>query len=199
MAGDFRDPLVGRDVLVGGLLGLFSTAANYLTILVPQWSGVATRPLMQGNAEAFSGIGGIAGHFLHLFAEPVFFAIFLSFMLLFLLAVLRKKGLAIAAIWLFVFLLDTDFAGSHHWIYWLDLFLTATLITLAAARFGLLALYSCLLFFALCSGFPLTSDFSSWYAGSTFFVIVVITGLTIYGFYTSLAGQPFLKGKLLED
>jgi serine/threonine-protein kinase len=200
MAGDFRDPLVGRDILVGGLLGLCFAASGYLSILVPQWSGTAGRPMMGGNtAEAFSGIGGIAGHFLHLFAEPVFFAIFLSFMLLFLLAVLRKKGLAIAAIWLFVFLLDTDFAGSHHWIYWLDLFLTATLITLAAARFGLLALYSCLLFFALCSGFPLTSDFSSWYAGSTFFVIVVITGLTIYGFYTSLAGQPFLKGKLLED
>jgi len=88
---------------------------------------------------------------------------------------------------------------SHHWIYWLDLILTATLITLAAARFGLLALYSCLLFFALCYGFPLTSDFSSWYAGSTFFVIVVIMGLTIYGFHTSLAGQPFLTGKLLED
>jgi hypothetical protein len=51
----------------------------------------------------------------------------------------------------------------------------------------------------LCSGFPLTSDFSSWYAGSTFFVLVVITGLTIYGFYTSLAGQPLLKGKLLGD
>jgi hypothetical protein len=29
--------------------------------------------------------------------------------------------------------------------------------------------------------------------------MLVIMGLALYGFYTSLAGQPFLKGKLLED
>jgi hypothetical protein len=77
--------------------------------------------------------------------------------------------------------------------------LTATLITLAAARFGLLALYSQLLFSYLSFGFPLTSDFSSWYAGNTLFIFVVLMGLAIYGFHTSLAGQSLLKGKLLED
>src|SRR5918997_2318189 len=29
MAGDFRDPLVGRDILVGGLLGLGYAGADY--------------------------------------------------------------------------------------------------------------------------------------------------------------------------
>jgi serine/threonine-protein kinase len=199
MAGDFRDPLVGRDILVGGLLGLCCAAADYLTVLVPQWSGVAIPPITAGNIEGFSGIAGMAVHFLHLFAEPVFLAILLSFLLLLLLTVLRKKWLAVAVMWLIIFLTDIDFTSSHQWIFWLNLFLTATFVTLAAARFGLLTLYSLFFFSSLSSGFPITSDFSSWYAGITLFTFVVVMSLAIYGFYTSLAGEPLLKGSLLED
>jgi hypothetical protein len=198
MAGDFRDPLVGRDILVGGLLGLCYAASDYLTILVLQWSGVAVPPFMGGNTdEAFSGVGGIAVHFLHIFAEPIFFAIFLSFLLLLLLTMLRKKWLAIAAMWLFIILVDI--ANGDQWIFWLDLLLTATLITLATARFGLLALYSFFLYAALSTGFPITSDFSSWYAGSTLFVFVLLMSLAIYGFYTSLAGQKIFEAEFLKD
>ena len=199
LARDFRDPLVGRDILVGGLLGLCSTAVNYLTILVPQWSGAVTPPIMQGTPEAFSGAGGMVVHFLHIFAESVFFTTLLLFLLLLLLTVLRKKWLAIAAMWLILFLTDVDFANSRQWVFWLHLLLTTTFITLAAARFGLLALYSFFLFSSLSSGFPITSDFSSWYAGNTWFIFLVIMGLTIYGFHTSLAGQKILEAKFLKD
>jgi serine/threonine-protein kinase len=200
MAGDFRDPLVGRDVLVGGLLGLCYEAAGYLMILVLQWSGVAIAPRMDGNTdEAFSGVGGTAVHFLHIFAETVFFAIILSFLLLLLLTILRKKWLATAALWLFVLLILEDSAYSDQLIFWLQALLGATVITLAAARFGLLALYSLFLFGALSSGFPITSDFSSWYAGNTLFVFVVLMSLAIYGFYTSLAGQKIFEAKFLKD
>jgi len=104
-----------------------------------------------------------------------------------------------AAMWLFIVLLNMDLASSHQWIFWLDLLLMATLITLSAARFGLLALYSFFLFVAMCSGFPMTSDFSSWYAGSTLFVFVVIMSLAIYGYYASLAGQKIFEAKFLKD
>jgi hypothetical protein len=98
-----------------------------------------------------------------------------------------------------LFILGIDLESSHHWILWLDLLLTATIITLAAARFGLLALYSFFLFSIVSSNFPITSDFSSWYAGSTLFVFVVIMSLAIYGFYTSLAGQKIFEAKFLKD
>lgn len=200
MAGDFRDPLVGRDILVGGLLGLCHTAAAYLMILLPQWLGNVPQPAAGMNPESLSGVGGMAVHFLHIFAERLFFVVFISFLLLILLIVLRKKWLAIAALCLLYFLVDglTSASSSSRWIFWLGALLTATLITIAVARFGLLALYSCFLFSALSFGFPLTSHFSSWYGGSTLFVFVLLMSVAIYGFYTSLAGQPLLKGKLLE-
>jgi hypothetical protein len=45
----------------------------------------------------------------------------------------------------------------------------------------------------------ITADFSSWYFGNTIFSAVALFGLSIYGFYTSLAGQPLIKDKLLAD
>lgn len=62
----------------------------------------------------------------------------------------------------------------------------------------MLALYSYFFFHALTRANPITSDFSSWYAGSTFFVVAVLMGLAIYGFYTSLAGKRLLKGNCLK-
>lgn len=74
-----------------------------------------------------------------------------------------------------------------------------TVMTIAAARFGLLALYSFFLFSTLSRANPITSDFTNWYAGSTFFVFVVLMSLAIYGFYTSIAGQKIFEAKFLED
>ena len=47
--------------------------------------------------------------------------------------------------------------------------------------------------------FPLTTNISAWYFNSTIFVAVVIIGLAVYGFYTSIAGQPVFGGKTLKE
>jgi predicted Ser/Thr protein kinase len=198
MTGDFRDPLVGRDILVGGLLGLCNAAALYLGVLLPQWTGIVAPPLL-GSAnitEPLSGVGGQTTHFLFIFAEHIFYAIANTFLLLLLLTILRKKWLAIAGLWLILF---AFYSVGGSWVFWVAPILTASLMTIAAARFGLLALYSFFLFSSLIRANPITSDFSSWYAGSTIFVLVALTSLAVYGFYTSLAGQPLLKRNLLHD
>jgi serine/threonine-protein kinase len=200
MAGDFRDPLVGRDILIGGLLGIASSSAQYLPILLQQWSGIASPPYMGAfTTETLSGVDGMAVHFLHQFSEPVFFTILISFLLLLLLTVLRKKSLAVAGLWLLILTPDLVIAIYGAWLPLLGDVLMATLLTITVARFGLLAFYSYFLFFAVSLGNPITSDFSSWYAGSTLFVFVVIMSLAIYGFYTSLAGQKIFEAKFLKD
>lgn len=37
--------------------------------------------------------------------------------------------------------------------------------------------------------YPMTTDFSAWYAPSTIFALVIALGLAIYGFYTSIGGR----------
>jgi hypothetical protein len=200
MAGDFRDPLVGRDILVGGLLGLAHTSVEYLKTLLHQWLGIASAPYMPGyTTEPLSGADGMAVHFLHQFSEPVFYTILISFLLLLLLTVLRKKRLAIGALWLLILAPNVVSAIYGSWLPLIGDVVLATLVTIAIARFGLLALYSYMLFFAVSFGNPITSDFSSWYARSTLFSFVVIMGFAAYGFYTSLAGQKIFETKFFRD
>ena len=46
---------------------------------------------------------------------------------------------------------------------------------------------------------PVTSDFSAWYAPAGNFTIILVAVLLLYGFYTALAGQSLLHGRLLDD
>ncbi|MBD0314710.1 MAG: hypothetical protein ICV86_18260, partial [Microcoleus sp. T3-bin5] len=170
--------------------------------LLHQWLGIVRPPhfgVGRFNPESLSGIDGIAVYFLQQIAGGIFVTVAISFLLLLLLTVLRKKWFAIAAMWLIMFLYGINVTCSYQWISWFNLLLPTTFIILAAARFGMLALYAFFLAAGTSNTFPITSDFSSWYAGSTLFVFVVLMTLAIYGFYTSLAGQPLLKGKLPED
>jgi hypothetical protein len=66
-------------------------------------------------------------------------------------------------------------------------------------RYGLLALVSAIFFLHLNIFFPITSEFSAWYAGDFVAALALSLALAVYGFYTSLAGQPLLGGRLLED
>src|SRR5204863_535208 len=75
----------------------------------------------------------------------------------------------------------------------------STLVLLVATRFGLLALVASMFFVLLLGTFPMTTDFSAWYASSTIFALVVGLALAVYAFYVSLAGQQVFKGGLLRE
>jgi len=47
--------------------------------------------------------------------------------------------------------------------------------------------------------FPLTTNFSNWYAGSTLFVLASVLALTVYAFHTAMAGRPLFKEGFLEN
>jgi hypothetical protein len=66
-------------------------------------------------------------------------------------------------------------------------------------RFGVLALIGALLVDFILSSFPLTADFSEWYAGSSLFAVASILALTAYSSYTALAGRPLFKAGFLDS
>jgi hypothetical protein len=47
--------------------------------------------------------------------------------------------------------------------------------------------------------FPITSDFSAWYAGGTIFTLACIVALTGYAFHTALGGRRLFKAGFLEE
>ena len=91
------------------------------------------------------------------------------------------------------------FASGGHWTGWLGPALIAAIIVICIARFGLLATISFYVFFFLTFSNPITANVSSWYFGNTIFAAVVLLGLAVYGFYTSLAGEKIFEGSFLKD
>jgi hypothetical protein len=91
------------------------------------------------------------------------------------------------------------FASIGPYLYWISSILVALSITIVVARFGLLATMTAQLFFFLSVTYPLTTDFSAWYASSTIFALVVALGISVYGFYTSLGGRRVFADRLLGE
>lgn len=65
-------------------------------------------------------------------------------------------------------------------------------------RFGLLALVFGNFFWHFLE-FPLTTDSSAWYAGTSLFLLLVLAALAVFGFRIALAGRPAFSGARLDD
>jgi hypothetical protein len=77
--------------------------------------------------------------------------------------------------------------------------LTGFLVVWVLYRYGLLALISSLVFMHLMIFYPITSEFSAWYAGDYVLGLIVLLALLVFAFYTSLAGQPLFRASLPDD
>ncbi|HEY5838698.1 MAG TPA: serine/threonine-protein kinase [Pyrinomonadaceae bacterium] len=199
LVGDWRDPLVGRDILVGGMLGLGHTAAIYVSTLLPIWTGGRAVPNSGLNISYLESVRHLWATFLMQWPVAVFGSLFFLLLLVLLVIVFRKQWLATAVFWILVFAVTgLAFGTGGHWADLLASALIAT-ITVVSLRFGLLAMISRAVFFDLSLHNPLTADLSSWYFGNTIFAAVVLFGLATYGFYISIAGQKVFQRTLLEE
>jgi hypothetical protein len=66
-------------------------------------------------------------------------------------------------------------------------------------RFGMLALVFTQVFLLFFAFYPITSEVTAWYAGASAFAALFGTALILYGFKSSLAGQPLFRNSLLGD
>jgi len=201
MSGGFRDPMVGRDLLMGALLGLIHGACIPFGLLIPRWFGYNAPPIITMNMLTLGSMRTMLAVFLSSqLVASVFVGFAFLFLLLLLYILLRKEWLATLALFviaLAVEILAFAFVGPQ--LFWIASILVALSITVVVARFGLLATMTAQLFFFLSVTYPLTTDFSAWYASSTLFALVVALGISVYGFYTSLGGRRVFADRLLGE
>ena len=197
LAGGFRDPLVGRDVLAGCLFGALMAALSRLEWFVPAWLGHPPAQPSPGPDWQFLGARAIIAFV----SNNVIFSLLISFLYLFVLfflrALLRKEW---AATVVFVLFLSALFAysGSPFVLAWNLIFNLASVFLLI--RLGLLAFVVQGVFqFSLLSGIPLTTQVSAWYAGMSVAGILLMAAIVFYGFHTSLGGRPVFGGALTEE
>ena len=203
LSGDWRDPLVGRDVLTGGTIGLIFVILSSLRFLIPVWLGnppPIPYSIVSANGAALLGIRGFPVLFLTQVGSSLIFAFMVSFLILFFSMLLRRQWAGNAAVWLvlFVYQISSDSASGNLSGGMFQTVLFPTALVLTAARFGVLATVAMFVFLHLVVFYPFTTELSAWYATDFLLAAVVLLILAVYGFYTSLAGQPLFKGKLLE-
>lgn len=204
IAGDWRDPLVGRDILIGGVIGVSFMALSSLRYLIPIWLGEPT-PIPYGisnpGGSALLGLRGFPVLFLNQTGASLVFGFIISFLVLFFSLLLRNKTFGSAAVWLLIFIfgISGEIAGGKlsGGVIYAVLFPTA--LVLAASRFGVLAAVSVFFFHHIVVFYPVTTEFSAWYAGDFLICAGILIALAVYGFYTSLAGEKIFQGKLLRD
>ncbi|HWS90439.1 MAG TPA: serine/threonine-protein kinase [Pyrinomonadaceae bacterium] len=198
LAGDFRDPLVGRDLLVGAVFGAGIILCNFfLADLVPRWLGYPPRePWFDFPATQLLGVRSFArGLTLQIYASLLQPFILLFLLLLFHI-ILRSERLAALVLWALAALALSLTAGTP-----------GAPFAAAAAfmgvwvlyRYGLLASISATFFLHLNIFYPITSEFTAWYAGDFVLALAVTLALAVYAFRVSLGGRSLFGGGLLED
>ncbi len=199
LSGGWRDPMVGRDILVGGLLGLGHTLAIHLSIFLPRLLGLPSFPGLSFAPDAH-GLTSLIAFVSTILPRSIFSGMGFLFLILLFYVLFKRQWLAASALWLIIFVVNgLGFYSGDPWIAWISPVVIATIAVITVVRFGLLSTVAFQFFFFLSAQRALTTDLSKWFAGETIFVVIVLLGISVYSFYTSLAGQPLFRGKILQD
>jgi hypothetical protein len=189
LAGRVRDPLVGRDVLVGCVAGTLFAILGIGSLLVPEWLGRAPEVVPADIIGIAYGLQRVAPLLAWRLGQAVVVGLSAVFVLLLLRLLLRREWLAVSG---FVLLTSVAFMiASEHW--WITLASNAVLnalFTLLLMRAGLLATVVAFYVSGLFIVFPVTWELSRWYAGGGVAALLVLALLTAFGFTTALAGRP---------
>ncbi len=196
LTGQWRDPLVGRDILIGTcygvLLTLFEMSDN---LLLPLFGKL---PPMPNGIDPHNLLGvrvALGGLLLYVLAFLLYSL--LIFFFLFLLRLLFRRDW-IAATILVLIATGTNSPGEYPVLTYLLLGIIWISIVLILKKVGLLALVVGLVVQNVLVVFPMTSHLSRWYANAGLTGILVIAALLAYGFFTALAGRPIFTGAVLD-
>jgi serine/threonine-protein kinase len=195
LAGGIRDPLVGGHILAGVALGIgFAIWSTLQSFLLLERGAVPLHNLWQ--ISVLRSAGSSVSAWLYNLEDAVTSAQGLFVLFLLLLAVVRRKW---AATVLFVLLIAVPSLSSNHPLidaaYW---GVQLGLVPWIVLRFGLLPMTVAFFVSYVLKGFPLTADFSAWYASTTLFALVTVLTLAVWSYRIALAGRPLLQGEILE-
>jgi hypothetical protein len=187
MDGRWRDPVVGRHVLIGMLAGL---AASVDWPATPFWpSPQGWNPSVALIGPFTRPIGSIAGHVgAALMVTWLYIGLFAI-----LLTIFRREWLAVVLVGLVV--IAPILVESRHPI----LTQAFTIVRFAVLlglflRLGVLAALSANVGINIVMLAPLTLDGSAWYLGASLTYFVVVIATTGFAAYTATEGKLFGKG-----
>lgn len=196
LRGDFRDPLVGRDILIGATAGSLILVSGNVTQPILFWLGRSFEIVTNPGSEILGS--HFTGRFTAQLTAGLFLSLITMFLLLLFVVILRREWLGLGVLWALLTLFGTLVGNPG--ISELPAAAIGSALTLFVLyRYGLLALCSAVFVLHLWVFYPITTEIKAWYAFDFVVGAIICVALAVYGFYISLAGQSVLGGKLLKD
>ena len=201
LSGRVKDPLVGRDVLIGVAAGTVGALLIAAPEIIAQVTGRSVQTPYLPNSTILLGTRYSVAAALETVRSALTDALQGMCIVVFFRILVRRTWLVmlLSTLAILPIAMSGTFTGEL-----LVLDVTVSLLGIALVfgvllRFGLLALVVTFYTFLLIGQFPPTIDFARPYAGSCVIVLAALAALSMFGFYASRDGEPLFGRNLLTD
>ncbi len=197
LSGRFRDPRIGRDILVGCATGVGILCADLLATQTAVWLGWPPPRPENGTIGSLVGLRWCRGYLLDVPVHAVLTGMEVLFALLLLRILVRFQWLATGLLAVLL-VAQPVFQSDYPSLELIFLGPLVLLLALVLVRFGLLSGIVVLVFLNL-SSMVLTHRLPAWYAGGTILSLLASAALAVYAFAISLGGHPLFSRRLFEE
>ncbi len=200
MKGDFRDPMVGRDILGGSLCGAGHVTAIFLGHIIVQ-SYLGNYEFVNGtiSIQSLNGTSGLIAFVLDHMADSILTGLILLFLAFLFYRLTGNKFFGALSIGILALIGQSLFfiLNIHPLVALVSIIVSACYV-ISLWKFGLLGLVSNQFFFILIYVVPYTFDTSVFYFPTSVLATILVLGLAVYSFYISIAGQSILSSNVLK-
>jgi serine/threonine-protein kinase len=186
LAGRGRDPLVGRDILFGVLLGVLWLVVFKINAYIR--IRIGTSPALFSSEYLVSVRHGL-GAWLAQIAQAILGTLEFFFLFLGLKLALKRDWVA-TLVFVAIFTTLKSLDSTHLLLDSVTAVAVYLILALIVYRFGLVSLACAIFTVDLLANVPFTGDLSAWYFGTTMFTLLSVIALAGWGFYQSQATAP---------
>ena len=191
LLGQFRDPLLGRDALIGITAATVLIAISKTVAVLVRSKPAVSNAFLTGMRQ---GIGGVFSVITFSFVTAVGIYVFM-----FVLRVITRRDWIAAAVFVILNSLPIMFLlPEKAWLVGTVSLIANTIAMILLFRFGIVVLLAWNFAALLLASAPLTLHVSAWYGSSALFGAAALLAVTIYAFRVALAGRPLFNEALLE-
>jgi hypothetical protein len=200
LSGNWKDPQVGRDILLGTVLGVYVVVLGRVDLPLRNAAGFPVLPPLVPNLTELQGAWQVIATVSQLVFGAMFNSLWILFGLVALNLIVRRSWVSAIVMGLFLLVTSAGNIAELPPIWLSTLFAAATVAAMVFVmfRFGLLA--SIVFFFVqfALSTSVATLDASLWFFPQWIALMLLIASLAVYGFYAARGGEALFGKRLLD-
>ncbi len=198
--GRWRDPFVGRSVLLGASVGVGMALLIRSMPLISRALGDPPTPPAFGTLTVIDGPFPAIGNILSIVLSAMIVPFGVMFVIVLMRFVLRRRWAAVGVTWLLFATLGVlqNQSGGAVATFAIVFGLVWAAVLTVLVRYGMASLLSVFVVAntLLVIGVPIAP--STWYFGTAIVMLLVPAGIVVYGFAVSIRGRALFRDDLLE-